>query len=296
MAALTALAIAGVAAAGYGAYNSYEGNQKAQAGYQQAQQGAAIQAEAARQQAGIYKEQAASSVEYAGKERDLNILAAQQSAQAASQSRDINQNVINQQMQISELQRRAMELDARRGNMEIIRNQQRARAVSIATGVSQGGSGFLGGSSARGGAYGQISGQSNVNLMGIQQNLSMGRANFAANQSISQSRLQMSDLETQYAIQQAQNQTTKSNIMYDYAKVGAAYQTRLADTQTLMAQGQGMVSQGQGYAQMGQSQMQMGSSFMQAGQNLFSFGMNTSKLFPMTSSFSNPFNSTGSFY
>lgn len=297
MAALPSLALAaGVGSMAYGAYESYQGNQKAQAGYKQAQQGAAIQAEAARQQAGIYKEQAASSVQFAGQERDINILASSQSMAAAQQSRTINQGIIQEQMAQQENQRRAMELDARRSGLEVIRNQQRARAMSLTTGIAQGGSGYTRGSSAFGGAQGQIAGMAGTNLMGIQQNLALGRSNFASTQNINQRRIEMSDLETQYALQQAQNQTSKSNLSYQYAQVNAGYQTRLADTQTLMAQGGGMISAGQGYAQMGQSQMGLGSSFMNAGQNIFSAGMNFNKLFPQTSSLIPNFNITGSFY
>jgi hypothetical protein len=73
MAALTALAIAGVASMAYGVYEGQEGKAQAKAGYELQQQGAAIQAEAAKRNAQISKEQAASSVEFAGKERDVNI-------------------------------------------------------------------------------------------------------------------------------------------------------------------------------------------------------------------------------
>src|SRR6185503_4400068 len=166
MAALTALTLAaGIGTMAYGAYNSYQGQQQAKQGAQQAAAGAAIQAQAAREQAAISKEQAASSVVFAGQERDVNILASQQSIAASNQSFDINKGIIAGERSIEEQKQKAMELDARRQQLEVIRNQQRGRALSLTTGVSQGGSGFVGGSSARGGAQGQISGQTGVNLL-----------------------------------------------------------------------------------------------------------------------------------
>lgn len=284
MAALTSLALAAsVGTMAYGAYESYQGGKQSGAGAAQAAAGAQMQAEAARLQAGIAKEQAASSVVYAGKERDINVRASNQSITAAGQSRDINQGIIAQEFAIQDQQRKAMELDARRASMEVIRNQQRARAMSLATGVAQGGSGYVGGSSARGGAYGQIAGQSGVNLMGIQQNLQIGQDIFAANTNISNSKIAASNLEYQYALQQAQNQTDKSNIAYSYAQVNADYQTRYADTQTMMAQGAAQIAIGQAQMQKGSAQASFGQSLISGGANIFSTAMNVDKLFPQTS-------------
>lgn len=277
MAAITSLVLGGVAMAA-GAYNMYEGQQQQKAGYEEMQRGSAVQAEAARQQAGISKEQAAASVTFAGRERDVNNLASTQALTAAGQSKNIQTGVIAQERAIQESQRQAMELGARRQSLEIIRNQQRGRALALTTNVAQGGSGAVNGSSALGGAYGQISGQSGVNMLGVQQNLQVGRDIYSANQNISNSRVDMANLEFQYAQQQAANQTSKSNLTYDYAVSNAAFQTRLADTQTLMSQGQGIVNQGQGQVGMGQSQSQMGSSMFQAGPNIFGMGQSFNQL------------------
>lgn len=280
MAALTALAIAaGVGSMAYGLYESNQGREQAEAGYALQQQGAQLQAQAAQQQAGISKEQAASSVVFAGKERDVNLLASQQSIAASNQSYGINQNIITSEQGVEQQKQNAMELDARRQQMEIIRNQQRGRALSLATGVAQGGGGFVGGSSARGGAYGQISGQTGVNLLGVQQQLEVGRNIFGLNTNISNQRIAGNELEHTYALQQAANQTTKSNITYDYAVVNAGYQTRFADTQTLMSQGAGLIAQGGGQVGMGQAMMSQGNSFISAGPSLFSMGMNSNQLF-----------------
>lgn len=285
MAALSSLALAaGAGSMAYGLYEGSQGREQAEAGYRMQQEGAAMQAEAARQQAQISKEQAASSVVFAGKERDVNLLASAQSVAASNQSYDINRGIITSEQGIEQQKQQAMEIDARRQQMEIIRNQQRGRALSLATGVAQGGGGFVGGSSARGGAYGQISGQTGVNLLGVQQQLEVGRNIFGLNTAISGGRIAGNELEHTYALQQAANQTSKSNITYDYAVVNAAYQTRFADTQTLMAQGAGKIALGGGQVGMGQAQMAQGNAFFQAGPSLFSMGSNANQLFGTSSS------------
>lgn len=295
MAALTSLALAAsVGTMAYGAYNSYSGQQQAKQGAQQAQRGAEIQAEAARQQAAISKEQAASSVVFAGRERDINILASEQSIAASNASFDINKDIIAGGRNIEEQKQKAMELDARRQQLEVIRNQQRGRALALTTATSQGasrGSGLQGG-------YGQISGQTGVNLLGIQQNLDIGRNIFGINQGISDSRVAQADLQHTYELQQAANQTTKAGIAYDYAIANAGFQTRLADTQTLMSQGQGQVNMGQGQMQLGQMQSQFGSQLMAAGPQIFSAATNFNQLsgssfWGSTNNYSSNYNNVG---
>lgn len=279
MAILTALALAaGIGSMAYGVVENQAGKKKAEEGYAVQQAGAQQQAEAARLQAGISKEQAATSVVFAGQERDINTLASQQSISASDQSYSINQSTIAAEQAIEAKKQQAMELDARRQGMEVIRNQQRARALSLATGVAQGGSGFVGGSSAFGGAQGQISGQSNVNLLGINQNLEVGRGIYAQNTAISNNRIQQNDLEHQYALQQAANQTAKANLTYNYAVANAGYTTRLADTQTMMSQGQGEIFRGSGIVSQGNAQSAAGNSFISAGPGIFSMGTNIDKL------------------
>lgn len=275
MAALTALALAaGVASMGYGLYEQSEGRDKAQQGYALQQQGSQLQAQAAQQQAGISKEQAASSVTFAGQERDVNLLSSQQSVDASNKSYGINQGIIQNEQLVEGQKAQAMELDARRQQLEVIRNQQRGRALALTNATAQGaskGSGLQGG-------YGQVSGQSGVNALGIQQNLEIGRNIFGLNTGISNSRIAENDLEHSYSLQQAANQTAKANLSYNYATVNAGYQTRLADVQTLMSQGQGLVNQGSGVVSQGQSQIQAGQSFFNAGPGMFSMATNADKL------------------
>lgn len=259
-----------------GLFGQNEGRETAERGYALQQQGSRIQAQAAKQQADISKEQAASSVVFAGRERDLNNLASQQSIAAANQSYGINNSTIQAQQQIEAQKAQAMELDARRQQLETIRNQQRNRALALATGVASGGS--VTNNSALQGAYGQASGQTGVNLLGIQQNLQIGRDIYGLNQNISNNQIAMNDLQRSYALQQAQNQTTRSNLTFDYAQANAGFQTRMADTQTLMSQGQGLVNQGSGLVSQGQMQTQAGNSLFSAGPSIFSMGSNADKL------------------
>ncbi len=291
MAVLTGLALAaGVASMGYGVYQSYQGSQKAEEGAAQAAAGSRQQAEAARIAAGISKEQAAASVVFAGQERDINNTAAAQSIAASTASLGINQGLVGQQKNIEATKRQAMEVDARRQQLEIIRNQQRGRALGLTAATSQGaskGSGLQGG-------YGQISGQSGTNLLGVQQNLQSGRNIFDSNANITDLNSQMADLQYGYQVQQANNQTAKSNLMYGYAESNAAFQTRQADVQTMSSQGAGQVAIGQGQMQVGQSQQQMGQQFFNAGPSIFSMGTNFNQLSGSTFNFGNYFMGGGS--
>lgn len=287
----------GLGSSVYGMMQQQEGRSQQQAGYLQAQQGASIQAEAARQQAGISKEQAASSLVFAGQDRNLNQLAASQSVAASNASLALSTSTVQAQQKIEAQRRSAMELDARRNQLEIVRNQQRARALGLSNAQHSG----TKGNSGLQGAYGQFSGQTGVNLLGVQQNLQIGQNIFDQNANISNNNIAMAQLQNTYALQQAANQTTKSNLVYNLASANAGFQTRMADTQTLASQGAGMVAMGQGQAQMGAATANAGSSFISAGQNIFSMGTNIDKLFPSFSSnifgsnFSsfNPFSYTG---
>lgn len=101
-------------------------------------------------------------------------------AQSAAQ-----QQQIAAEQRAEQLRKRAMELDAHRRTMEMVRQQQRTRAAALAVGTAQGssqGSGLQG-------AYGQIAGQSGFNMLGVSQNLQLGQQMFAANQDLSAARM-----------------------------------------------------------------------------------------------------------
>lgn len=103
----------------------------------------------------------------------------------ASQKAAAQKQQIMLEQKAEEQRRLYMEDDARRKEMEIVRNQQRARAIALTNSTSQGasfGSGLQGG-------YGQIAGQSGVNMLGVNQNLEIGRNLFGINSQISQQKI-----------------------------------------------------------------------------------------------------------
>lgn len=98
------------------------------------------------------------------------------------------QDMIRQEQQAEAVRKQAMEVDARRKSLEDLRQGQRARAMALSNATSQGaslGSGLQGG-------YGQISGQLNTGLLGIQNQLGFGNQLFGINQQISNSKIAMS--------------------------------------------------------------------------------------------------------
>jgi hypothetical protein len=276
----TALALGGLAlGAGtmvMGSMESAQGRRQAQQGYALQQQGSYIQSQAAQQQAQISRDQAANSVDFAGREFALNQSAAAQSMEFSGRARSINNNIVGYEQQIEGQRMQAMNLDARRRSLEVLRNQQRARAVALTNANAQGaarGSGLQGG-------YGQIAGQTGVNMLGISQNLQIGQNIFGLNNQITGQKQAYSDLQYDYGVQQAYNQTAKSQMMYDYASMNAGFQTRAADAGTLMSQGQGLVNQGSGYVSMGQGQQSYGQSLFNAGPQIFSMGVNAGNVLP----------------
>lgn len=105
-----------------------------------------------------------------------------QAQQGISQA---NQNVARDQQLINQQNENQMKLNARRAQMEVFRNNQRARSLALASATNQGaqqGSGLQG-------AYGQIAGASGTNLLGIDQNLKIGEQISQYNQDITNQQL-----------------------------------------------------------------------------------------------------------
>ncbi len=103
----------------------------------------------------------------------------------ASQQAKFQAQELEAQKKAEAARHQAMELDARRKQLDVIRTQQRARAMAAANATASGsqfGSGLQGG-------YGQISGQSNTNALGINQSLELGRDIFQANSDITNARI-----------------------------------------------------------------------------------------------------------
>lgn len=104
--------------------------------------------------------------------------------------------------EVNDQRKAAMEVDARRRQLEIVRNNQRARSMAQTTATNQGaqmGSGLQG-------AYSGISGQSETNLLGVNQNLEIGRNIFGLDTQISQQRIMASNFQGQQASDQAMAQ------------------------------------------------------------------------------------------
>lgn len=103
-----------------------------------------------------------------------------------------NQKIAKDEQAVEAQRQQAMELDAKRKQLEAVRNAQRARSVALTNATSQGAQY----GTATAGAYGQISGQTGVNLLGIDQNLQIGRNEFGINSDITQQRISSSQYGT----------------------------------------------------------------------------------------------------
>lgn len=115
----------------------------------------------------------------------VSMYGAHQQSKAAKQQAAAQQAQIEQERRAEAARMKAMELDARRRQLEMIRQQQRARSMALATTTAQGaagGSGLMG-------AYGSFSGQTGVNQLGTLQNLYTGREMFDINGRISDARI-----------------------------------------------------------------------------------------------------------
>lgn len=114
---------------------------------------------------------------------------------SAQKQASISQNIIGLEQQAEGQRRTAMELQARRQNMQILRQNQVARAMATQNATGQGaqyGTGLSAGLS-------QVQGQTGVNLSGLSQNLQIGENMFDINAQISQQKIAMSQAKAQEA-------------------------------------------------------------------------------------------------
>lgn len=120
------------------------------------------------------------------------------SSENASQQAAVQLQMAQKEGQIQEQRQNQMVLDSRRQQLEIVRNGQRARAMALNAATNQGaqfGSGLAGG-------YGQISGQTNTNLLANQQNTQIGNNIYGMNSDISGYKMQLGQLQSQQATNQ----------------------------------------------------------------------------------------------
>ena len=227
----TVIAAVGVGVSAYGLYNQVSGQKAA----------AASNAAAAKNQAAI----AAVQKENVGVQRQqLDLSSTQQKLQNQTQ-----REVISQQAQADQLRMQASELDATRRRRDEIRKSIVAQSTSLTRATNQGASSP--GSTAVAQASADIQGQSNTNILGITQNLGLGRQLFEINKSISNIYLNASNQNDQYVDQskalQGQTLDNQSRI-YD---LGGSVSLNYADAASASgnaAIGAGITSLGMGLA------------------------------------------------
>lgn len=128
----------------------------------------------------------------------MQLFGGMSASQNASEAHEIQGRIAGLEGKVNDQRRNQMELSARRQQMEIFRNAQRARAMGTNAAVNQGaqfGSGLQGG-------LAQVQDQSMVNSLGISQNLEIGRNIFGINDQISQQRVALSNVQSDMATNQ----------------------------------------------------------------------------------------------
>lgn len=254
---MAAIAAVGAAVSVGGLAMQYDANQDAQ--------------RAAQQQTFISQQQARAAAQFSQQEQGINIRGAELSVQGAERSQAINKEILGLERRVERQRFQAMNLDARRRSLEILRLQQRARSQALSVATAQG----AGQGSGLQGAYGGISGQTGVNYLGVQQNLQIGRNIFGLNSQITDQRVGYSDLIADLARQQAALTTEKSNLLASYAQTQAGLQTQYSAAGGRLASAQGQAA--------------IGGSLVGAGQSIFSFGSNIYNNMPGSTSPTNAF-------
>lgn len=114
---------------------------------------------------------------------------------ASSRMASAQKDEIAQQQAIEAQRKKQMELEAHRQQLQILRQSQRARAVSLATATNQGAA-F---GSALQGAYSGESGATNSQLVASNQNLEIGTNIFGYNSQLSNDRIAYAGAQSNYA-------------------------------------------------------------------------------------------------
>lgn len=109
------------------------------------------------------------------------------SVSAAHSAASAQQGIAQAQAKQNKVRQQAMELDAHRRQLEVVRNAQVARSTAVSNATAQnaqGGSGLPGGEA-------QISGQAGNTILGINQNLQFGEKLFSLDNAISNYRFSL---------------------------------------------------------------------------------------------------------
>ena len=125
----------------------------------------------------------------------LDIFGAMKGASAAHEAAGVSRDIAGKQVQENQQRQLAMQVSARRSQMEILRQNQRAQSMATAGATNQGaqfGSGLQGG-------LAQVEGQSGSNLLGVNQQLTIGNKLFSLEGQIGEDRMQLAGLQGQEA-------------------------------------------------------------------------------------------------
>lgn len=123
------------------------------------------------------------------------IFSALESSSAAKDKANSEKQIASLEMQADAQRRQAMELSARRQQLQTVRTAQQAQAMALSSATNQGaqfGSGLQGGLAG-------VSGQANFANLGVSQNLQFGENMFNINQQIDNQKLAIADDESALA-------------------------------------------------------------------------------------------------
>jgi hypothetical protein len=129
----------------------------------------------------------------------MQIFGAMGASSNAHKAADINKGIAGDEMQINAQKQIQMEMSARRQQMEIMRQAQQKGAQATAAATNQGaqfGSGLQGG-------LAQVQDQAGFNSQGVTGNLAIGENIFGINNDISNKKMQLSDVQSSQATDQA---------------------------------------------------------------------------------------------
>lgn len=128
----------------------------------------------------------------------MSLFGGASAASDAKQAASIQSNIAGLEGGLEDQRHTAMELSAHRQQLEILRSNQRVRAMAQNSAVMQGaqfGSGLAGGEA-------QIQDQGLFNLAGVNQNLEIGEKMFGINQQITGQKQQLAQVQGQMATDQ----------------------------------------------------------------------------------------------
>lgn len=144
---------------------------------------------------------------------------------AAAEINKFQVDEINAQLQVEAQRKKQMDLEYKRGQIQTVRDWQKASAMSLVTATSQGVGTGSNSSALAGSLAGEVA-AGRFTQLGNNQNYQIGNDIFALNNQISQDRIGMANAQTRYGI------------------AGVEGQTRMAEAQSRASTGAAMMSLG----------------------------------------------------